>query len=207
MGRQLLNPTQSAEANLAPEQWVDAYGDQLFGYAYKILRDPHAAEEVVQEALLAGVKNYSDFSGEGSQIGWLSRILRRKAIDFLRKQTREKLADDVDPAEHAFDTQGNWQAGSFPDASRLDSVSKDEFWEVMQKCLSKLPTRTASAFLMRSVDNLEVKQIASELEMTESNVAVRLHRARLSLAKCVGANWLDSPANLIPKSKDQRLPK
>ena len=60
------NPTQ-ADASQAPQIdptiWVDEYGDFLFRYANSRLRDPNAAEEVVQETFLAGVRYSAQFAG------------------------------------------------------------------------------------------------------------------------------------------------
>lgn len=180
---------------LDPAEWVDAYGDHLFRMAMRTLHNADEAEEVVQETLLTGVKKISTYAGRGSQLAWLIRILRSKCFDFLRSKIRSRalLNDEMDPAKFAFDESGNWKANTFPDAKLWDSLDETEFWDVVERCINKLPSLTASVFLMRTVDSLGPKDIADELEISESNVSVRMHRARISLAKCVGANWMEQP--------------
>ena len=50
-------------AELNPESWVDDYGEYLYRYAYSRLREKNAAEEVVQETFLAGVRYSEQFAG------------------------------------------------------------------------------------------------------------------------------------------------
>ena len=79
---------EDVEPVLKPETWVDEYGDYLFRYAYSRLRDPNAAEEVVQETFVAGVRYAEQFSGRGSERGWLLGILKRKIIDYVRLRAK-----------------------------------------------------------------------------------------------------------------------
>lgn len=200
MSRTIPTFPPNPSSTLAPEQWVDVYGDQMFRYAAKILRDQDAAEEVVQDALLTGVRNQEQFQGKGTQIAWLMKILRNKALDYLRKrqEVSARIQDEFDPTSEVFDSEGNWQGQFFPSKAELDTIDRQELWDIVQACLGKLPNRTAEAFVLRVVDSLKLNDIARALEISPANVSVRLHRARLSLARCVGAKWDDRPANLRP---------
>ena len=79
---------QPISKTLKPAEWVDQYGDYLYRYAYSRLRDPNAVEEVLQETFLAGIRHHDQFSGRGSERGWLLGILKRKMIDFIRSRAR-----------------------------------------------------------------------------------------------------------------------
>ena len=106
-------------SEMNPETWVEEYGDYLYRYAYSRMRDANAAEEVLQETLLAGVRYSGQYSGKGSVRGWLIAILKRKIIDYFR--ARKKHAgvnidgdeDSYDPSAVLFDQQGNWKPGTF----------------------------------------------------------------------------------------------
>ena len=67
--------------------WLNAHGDYLYRFALAKLRDPHQAEDAVQETMLAAIKNNS-FEGESSARTWLTGILKHKIIDLQRKQIR-----------------------------------------------------------------------------------------------------------------------
>ena len=177
-----------------PELWVDHYGDYLYRYAYSRLRDANAAEEVVQETFLAGIKYHHQFSGKGSEQGWLLGILKRKIVDYVRRRSKHNRVsayeDETDPTAQLFDAKGNWRQGSFPWSLAPDAnLQSQELWEIVRECLTHLPQGQADVFMLSVMQEMDSEEICKELDITPSNLWVRMHRARLGLAKCVGANW------------------
>ena len=135
-------PVESGEV-LPANEWVDAYGDYLYRYAFSRLRESNAAEEVVQETLLAGIRFNDQFRGQGSQRGWLLGILRRKIIDYVRQRARYDRAtsydDTNDPTAQLFDEGGNWrQAVMALDWAPDRGIESRELWEVVRGCLAHL---------------------------------------------------------------------
>ena len=55
-----------------PEQWVDKYGDYLYGFAMSRLRNPDAANDCVQDTFLAGIKALERFDGSRDIKFWLA---------------------------------------------------------------------------------------------------------------------------------------
>jgi RNA polymerase sigma-70 factor (TIGR02943 family) len=182
----------SVDATLAPAEWLDSYGDYLYRYALSRLRDGNAAEDV--ETFLAGIRKVSQFSGQGSQRGWLLGILKRKIVDHVRQRARfdrdGSMGLDVDPVDSLFDETGHWKrsVAAWMNAP-ADAIESSELWEIVQNCLSHLPAGQASVFMLSVMEELESDQICSELGITSSNLWVRLHRARIGLASCMGARW------------------
>ncbi len=177
---------------LDPSQWVDAYGDYLFRFAMSRLHDPSSAEEVVQETFLAGIRSQEQFAGAGTQRAWLMGILKRKIVDVLRARSRTKQVandDGFDPTALLFDVNGRWKAGVLPELAPDEQVENSELWAIVKGCLEHLPRGQADVFVLNAMENMGTEEICKELGISASNVWVRLHRARLSLAKCVGAKW------------------
>lgn len=178
---------------LDPELWIDEYGDYLFRYAHSRLRDANAAEEVVQETFVAGVRYQQQFSGLGSERGWLLGILKRKIIDYVRARARhsseKRFANEVDPTAELFDEHGRWKKGVLPDMSPDQNLSARELWQIVRGCLERLPKGQADVFVLSVMEEMESADICEQLEITPANLWVRLHRARLGLAKCVGVKW------------------
>ena len=184
------------EANLAldPSTWVDQYGDYLYRYAYSRLRDANAAEEVVQETFLAGVRYAEQFSGRGTEQAWLLGILKRKIIDFIRKRVRQREVtsseEEHDPSSMLFDAQGNWKPGAMGwSPPPQQNLEMQELWGVVKNCLASLPASQADVFVLSVMEEMDSKDICDELGISSSNFWVRMHRARLGLAKCVGTKW------------------
>lgn len=180
---------------LNPRQWVDQYGDYLFRYAQVRLRDASAAEEVVQETFLNGIKYRDQFSGTGTERAWLLGILKRKIIDHVRKRARRaqvgQYEDDHDPTNQLFDAKGNWRQGAIPWSQPPERpLEENELWQIVRGCLTHLPQGQADVFTLSVMEGLDSDEICEALSITPSNLWVRMHRARLGLAKCVGSKWL-----------------
>ena len=174
-----------------PEGWVDSYGDYLFRYAWSRLRDTNAAEEVVQETFLSGVRFRDQFQGAGSERGWLLGILKRKIVDHVRRRQRydrdgASWEDEPDPSVMLFDRHGNWRNEVFRPGQQIETA---ELWDIVQECLQHLPQGQADVFTLSVMEELDTDEICNQLQITPSNLWVRLHRARLGLAKCVGSKW------------------
>ncbi|MCA9129406.1 MAG: sigma-70 family RNA polymerase sigma factor [Planctomycetales bacterium] len=177
---------------LAPEHWVDEYGDAFFRYAISRLRDPNAAEEAVQETFLAGIRGYKQYAGNGAQRSWLMSILRNKVVDIIRARSRfpSVIDADQDPATLLFDTNGQWKAGVMPDIPPEAAVEAGELWEIVRHCLKFLPQRQADVFSLRVLEGRTRDEVCRDLSISMANYSVRLYRARLNLARCVGSKWL-----------------
>ena len=182
--------------NMSPETWVEEYGDYLFRYASSRMRDANAAEEVVQETFLAGVRYSSQYSGKGSVRGWLIAILKRKIIDHFRSRKKHAATaingedDAFDPSTILFDQQGNWKPGAFkwsPSPER--DLEMSELTDVVQDCLKNIPQGQADVFVLSVMEEMETDVICEHLAISASNLWVRMHRARLGLAKCVSEKW------------------
>jgi len=182
-----------------PERWVELYGDYLFKYALMRLRDPAKAEDAVQETFLAALKGGKTFQGRSAEKSWLVGILKNKVCDHYRKASRETSFTDMefysDEESDRFIPDGmvkdGWihelgpQEWSSPGAS-LDS---ELFWKTFRDCSAKLPKNVAAVFNLREVDGVESKEICALLNISENNLWVMLHRARMALRRCLETNW------------------
>ncbi|EMI22724.1 RNA polymerase sigma-24 related protein [Rhodopirellula maiorica SM1] len=176
-----------------PAVWVDDYGDNLYRFALSRLRDAEAAEEVVQQTFLAGLEHIKQYSGQGSEQGWLLGILKRKIIDFIRVRNRTNQFSDEevgDPLDRMFDSKGHWRRNVHSTLLQpLQSIEREEFWPILRRCLQDLPNRQADAFTLREIDEFRTKEICKQLSISPSNLWVLLHRARLRLANCMKTRW------------------
>ncbi len=188
----------SPKADLDPERWVDDHGDYLYHYALSRLRDPVQAEDFVQESLLAALKNYKRFEGRSTERSWLTGILKNKILDHFRKAGRETSFTDLefyrDEEEQTFENQAfpdHWNSAAAPTEWNAAgaTLDKEEFWRVFHECSGHLPDRIARVFLLREVDGMPSAEICSTLNITDSNLWVMLHRARMALRRCMEVNW------------------
>ncbi len=182
------------QSKVDPAEWLLKYGDYLFRYALSRVRDPDVAEEVVQEAFVAGLSAAAQYSGKGAERAWLLGILKRKIIDHFRRRGRTSAIGLIDLdgnwVDSLFDRTGHWKADPrFLGTQPGDAMEKAEFWAAVRDCIGKLPQRQADVFVLRTLDRTESDEICKELEISSSNLWVLLHRARLQLAKCLQGRW------------------
>ena len=176
--------------------------DQHRGYLLRVarlqLRDEALAEDVVQETLLAALSG-SGFSGKSSLRTWLTGILKHKIVDAIRRKQREPTVAsafgdidsevDIEDLDGLFKDNGAWDAKPAEWGDPDAALSRQQFFEVMNLCLEKLPPNTARVFVMREVMELETDEICKELTITANNLWVILYRARMSLRECLERNW------------------
>ena len=163
----------------------------LLRYASMQLRNPDAAEDVVQETLLAALAGEAGFAGRSNLRTWLTGILKHKIVDAIRRASREQPAEtaDADADAGEFDERGHWREA--PDAweSPDSALEQTQFLAALQKCLEALPARTAEAFMMREHLGLETGEICKELGVTSTHCWVLLYRARMALRQCLEGGW------------------
>ncbi len=169
---------------------VESHRAYLLRYARLQLRDSHAAEDAVQDALLAALAGEQGFAGRSNLRTWLTGILKHKIVDAIRKAAREQpLPEDEDGLDGLFDQSGHWidppQEWRNPEAS----LEASQFFARLEECLARLPAKTARAFMMREHLGLETAEICKELAVTATHCWVLLHRARLGLRECLQTNW------------------
>jgi len=161
----------------------------LLRYASLQLRDAQAAEDAVQDTLLAALAGESGFGQRASLRTWLTGILKHKIIDAIRRTSCEAPAAGEDEFEALFDERGHWiempGAWSDPDAS----LDQKRFFAALELCLARLPVKTAQTFMMREHMGLETDEICKELAITATHCWVLLYRARMSLRECLTKEW------------------
>lgn len=151
-------------------------------------------EDIVQETLLAAVKNRETFSGGSSEATWLVGILKHKIADHFRRQAREGSLPDGDPPNQPGDTPfnatGHWTTGPADwGANPADLFRQKEFLDQLTQCLSELSPTQANAFTLREIEGLTTGEICKVLRVTETNLWVILHRARMLLRRCLEIRW------------------
>ncbi|MGA2051834.1 MAG: sigma-70 family RNA polymerase sigma factor [Opitutales bacterium] len=187
-----------------PERWVDEHGDCLMGYAMLRVRKPEVAEDLVQETLLAAWRSRERFRGHSSERTWLVGIMKNKIVDHFRRLGREQNFTDLeflsDECPDRFE-DNYWIHERGPQEWHPQAAStsgREEFWQTFRDCLLKLPPRVADVFMFREMDEQDTPEICRALGITPANLWVMLHRARLALRQCLGANWFGEGRDAQP---------
>lgn len=189
-----------------PENWVAEFGSYLFSYASFRVRDQEVAEDLVQETFLAALESLGSFKNNSSLKTWLVSILRNKIFDYFKESKKSTPLSFFDTNEdtNVFidnyfqsdkeSNQNHWKQNASPKdwkQNPSEAMEQKEFQIVLQQCLENIPEKQANIFVMREIDCLSTKEICKELDVTESNIWVILHRVRTSLRHCLEKNWFE----------------
>lgn len=157
---------------------TDRERQYVFSVAMKYLKDPDAAEDVTQDALLLAHRHRDSFRGDSRFSTWLYRVAATTALMYLRKQRRRgrevpmpvRIDDERDapaPIEHEGGESG-------PDAR----VAAAEEVALADRRLRAMGPRYRQVFWMRFADGYSEAEIAERLGLHLSTVKTRTHRAR-----------------------------
>ena len=164
--------------------FFDAWADRLYGLALRLLRDPAAAEDVVQESFVKLIANAGRLEGRARLATWLYRVVYNASIDRLREQKRLVPVPE----------EGDEAAVPMPSLLVDFSLSPEEMLrdaetrQALEDAIGSLAPALRAAFLLRDVEGLSTAEAAEALSISEANLKVRLHRARLALRERLSAH-------------------
>lgn len=187
---------------LNSNNWIANYSDALFGYAYSKTGKAEIAEDLVQECFLAALKAKENFKGNSTEKTWLFSILKFKIADYYRKSsTKNEVSnssigkEDFSYIETFFTDDGHWNSKASPQDWGND-VPKDmlnkELKTVLMQCIGKLKENHRRLILLKLVDEEDTNDICKELNISDTNYWVLIHRAKLKLRACLEKNWINA---------------
>ena len=166
----------------------------LVRYASLQLRDAAAAEDAVQEALLAALAGEAGFAGRANLRTWVTGILKHEIVDAIRRQAREpalpeEAGEGLEALDGLFTRNGHWAERPAGWADPDGALEQQQFFRALELCLERLPARTARVFMMREHLGQETGEICKELGITPTHCWVMLYRARMTLRECLQQTW------------------
>ncbi|RVT98492.1 sigma-70 family RNA polymerase sigma factor [Mucilaginibacter limnophilus] len=198
MDTEFINSIEEDHINahtLKPQLWVELHADHLFKYAYRRINDEEVARDLVQETFLAALEKVSTFKGDSTERTWLTAIIKYKLIDLYRKKARttNRIQQSANEDDFFDPDLNNWKKEHWPAPFGIedqDPLNNNEFKQVLQQCLQKLPALWMSVFTMKHVDEEVTDTICKELRISSSNFWVIIHRAKVNLRSCLQKNWI-----------------
>lgn len=147
--------------------------DAAYRYARWLTRTAADADDVVQEATLRAFRGFADLRGADAR-AWLLTIVRNCHFTAFRKRQRHNLVPF--PAEHE---GGVAIIAATPDPE-ADAIGRDE-QRTLQRLLAALPDEQREVLVLREIEDLGYRQIATVTGLPIGTVMSRLARARAAL--------------------------
>ena len=181
------------------EELVGRFQHRVYGLAFRILGESHDAEDVVQQTFLSLIEHLGDFRGESAVAAWVLRIATNHALKLLRKRRglpTVPLADAEPEEGYAGIPHPEFIAPWRDDP--LELAGRREVRELIDRALFELDDKYRTVFVLRDVEGFSVRETADLLGLSESNVKVRLLRARLALREQLTRVLGDKTARVYP---------
>lgn len=143
--------------------------DFVYNVALRVVNNKQDAEEITQEVFVSVYKNLKYFRQESSIKTWIYRITVNRAINFVKKKSREKAK--TTEYEKEFKSGG---PGRAEETSRPGMIIKE--------LLNALDPDQRACLILRNMEGLSYREIADTLKININTVRSRLKRAREKLS-------------------------
>lgn len=171
------------DKNAVLEQLMDAYGRDVWNYAYFMTGKRELSDDVAQDTFVKAYERLVTFRGGSSVKTWLLSITRNTARDALRSAWLKRVSLFRMPDERIRTMPSAEQAA-------LDGLVTEQLWlEVMA-----LPRKLRETLLLHAHHGLSHREIADLLGISEGTVKSRLHRARAAMGRKLGVDDTDNAA-------------
>jgi RNA polymerase sigma factor (sigma-70 family) len=166
------------------EQLMRRYNRRLYRLARASLGDEAEAKDALQDAYLAAYRSIGKFRGDAALSTWLSRLVLNACGERRRRSYRRENIVPILSTERAMDS-----VARVPDGGEQPEqlVARTQIRRVLERKVGELPEIFRVVFMLRSVEELSVEEIADILAISPETVRSRHFRAkgmlRESLAK------------------------
>lgn len=154
-------------------QCVNQYADNVYRFIVKNLRHEEDARDIVQSAFEKMWRNRDSVASEKSK-SFLFTVAYNQMIDHIRKLKRVQLKDE------------------FGEDGRVQTQSNPNLKKTLMEALNRLNETQKSLVMLKDYEGYSYGEIGAIMDLTESQVKVYLHRARLTLR-----SYLVSPENVL----------
>jgi RNA polymerase sigma-70 factor (ECF subfamily) len=147
-----------------------------------LLKNETDVEDVAQETVIKVYQNLDKFRGDSQFRTWVLSIARNEGLGRLRKIGSRR--------EDSLDAETDDQTGDYTPAILTswreipaEALEQKELGAILRKAIEGLPEIYRNIVLLRDIEEMDIRQTAATLGISEAAVKVRLHRARALLQR------------------------
>lgn len=166
---------------------VEQYQDRIYNTVLGLVQCAEDAEDLAQEVFIKVWQSIGSFKREAQLGTWLYRIAVTQALDFKRKQQRQKRGGLLVSLFSRHETDPEAPDFHHPGVA----AEKKEASALLFRAIQALPENQQAAFVLQKLEGLSQDQIAAVLDTSVSSVESLLHRAKQNLRKELGKRMSD----------------
>jgi len=160
---------------------VKRYDQKLYNFSLRMCRDHRDAEDMVQETFLNVFRYLKGFRHETKFKNWLYKVAASTCIKKRRKSKfapeKELSLEEFRPSEDAAPPDSVPEWALMP----LDKLLNEELAGAINQGIAAIPKKYRMVIVLRDIEGFSTAETAQILNISPTNVKVRLHRARLYL--------------------------
>jgi len=167
------------------EEIVRTYNRRIYNLCYRFAGSASDAEDLTQEVFIKMYRTLSTYdSSKGAFVTWITTITRNLLVDHFRKTKQDRLTDSLDaPVSAQEDAQPLSEQIHDQSAAPDARVRSRETGDTVHAALSRLSPELREAVILRDLQDLDYREIASVLRVPEGTVKSRINRGRAELAR------------------------
>lgn len=175
------------------QEFVERYKKKIYFLAYDLMGDHHDAEDISQEVFIKVFRSLKNFRRNSKMSSWLYQITVNASIDALRKKSvkPQEALEDLEKVEAQASLLGSGLHVENPARSAEASLIQEH----ISRALQKVSPKERTIFVMRHFNDLDTKEIAEILKVSQGTVKSFLFRAirklRKELSPCFGHSGLE----------------
>ena len=167
------------------EEIVQRYSRRIYNICYRFAGSADDAQDLTQEVFIKMYRTLKTYDVErGALMTWVTTITRNLLVDHFRKTRQDRITDSLD-AETSQHEDAASLSERIPDKTQPpDSrVQSRETREVVHQALQKLSPELREAVILRDLQDMDYRDIATVLKVPEGTVKSRINRGRAELAR------------------------
>jgi RNA polymerase sigma-70 factor (ECF subfamily) len=169
---------------VAWEEIVRTYNRRIYNICYRFAGSGDDAEDLTQEVFIKMYRTLTTYDHtKGAFATWVTTITRNLLVDHFRKGKQQRLTDSIDATsehEDALPLSEQIQDQSAPPDAHVRSR---EVGETVHAALGKLSPELREAVILRDLQDMDYREIATVLKVPEGTVKSRINRGRAELAR------------------------
>ena len=176
------------------ETLVREQSPRMLAVARRFMRNEDDALDAVQDAFLSVHKSMGRFDGKAKLSTWLHRIVVNACLMKLRTK-RRKPETSIEELLPGYLDDGHLNPRPQPWQQTADEfLQAKEARQFVRRSIDQLPDDYRNVLLLRDIEELDTAETARLLEVTDSAVKTRLHRARQALRNLLDPHFREGAA-------------
>jgi RNA polymerase sigma factor (sigma-70 family) len=163
--------------------------ERLWRYVRRRVSSPEAAEDIVQEVVLAFYSRWSLARPINDAMAWLLRVAANKVVDHYRRKARRPASLNAGATHDDPEASQLWELLDAPVATPAEEAERAELRRALVAAVRSLPAEQREVFVATELDGLSYREVHERTGVPINTLLSRKHYAVLKLRRALADHW------------------